>query len=72
MTGLYDGGSLSFYCTNPVSTLTGHRMAPEVLVVSVSLWNKLSEEDQAAFKTAGAQPALYMRELWGKRVAQAQ
>lgn len=52
--------------------LTSHVVAPEVLVVSVSLWNKLSEADQAAFKTAGAQSALYMRELWGKRVAQVQ
>lgn len=52
--------------------LTSHVVAPEVLVVSVSTWNKLSEADQVAFKTAGAQSALYMRELWGKRVAQAQ
>lgn len=52
--------------------LTNHVVAPEVLVVSASLWSKLSEADQIAFKTAGTQSALYMRELWDKRVALAQ
>ena len=52
--------------------VTNHVVSPEALVVSVNLWNKLSAEDRLAFTTAGAQSALFMRELWGKRVAQAQ
>lgn len=52
--------------------VTNHVVSPEALVVSVKLWSKLSDEDKVAFKTAGAQSALFMREHWGKRVAQAQ
>ena len=51
--------------------LTNHVVSPEALVVSTALWDKLSAEDRKAFAEAGAQSALFMRELWNKRVAQA-
>jgi tripartite ATP-independent transporter DctP family solute receptor len=51
--------------------VTNHVVSPEALVVSVNLWSKLSDADKIAFKTAGTQSALFMRELWGKRVTQA-
>lgn len=52
--------------------VTNHVISPEALVVSTALWNKLSPADRKAFKSAGEQSALLMRELWNKRVAQAQ
>ena len=52
--------------------VTNHVVSPEALVVSVNLWSKLSEADQQLFKTAGAQSAVFMRDVWSKRVAQAQ
>lgn len=51
--------------------VTNHVVSPEALVVSTSLWGKLSAEDRKAFAEAGAQSALLMRDLWNKRVAQA-
>lgn len=51
--------------------VTNHVVSPEALVVSVNLWSKLSDADKIAFKTAGTQSALFMRELWGKRVTRA-
>lgn len=52
--------------------VTNHVISPEVLLVSVALWNKLSEQDRVAFQEAGKRSALLMRDLWSKRVAQAQ
>ncbi len=51
--------------------VTNHVISPEALVVSSTLWARLSPEDRKAFSDAGAQSALLMRELWNKRVAQA-
>ena len=44
----------------------------EALVVSAALWGKLTEADRKVFQDAGVRSALLMRELWNKRVAQAQ
>ena len=52
--------------------VTNHVISPEALVVSAALWNKLSPADRKVFKAAGEQSAVLMRELWNKRVAQAQ
>jgi tripartite ATP-independent transporter DctP family solute receptor len=52
--------------------VTNHVISPEALVVSTALWNKLTPEDRKVFADAGAQSALLMRDLWNKRVAQAQ
>lgn len=51
--------------------MTNHVISPEALVVSSTLWARLSPEDRKAFSDAGAQSALLMREMWNKRVAQA-
>lgn len=51
--------------------LTNHVISPEALVVSTKLWSKLSEAERAAFKKAGQNSALLMRDLWNKRVAAA-
>ncbi|MEO6017674.1 MAG: TRAP transporter substrate-binding protein [Polaromonas sp.] len=51
--------------------VTNHVISPEALVVSTKLWDKLSKEDKAAFSEAGAKSAVFMRELWNKRVTAA-
>jgi tripartite ATP-independent transporter DctP family solute receptor len=51
--------------------VTNHVVSPEALVVSTKLWSSLSAADKAAFSKAGAESAVFMRELWNKRVASA-
>jgi tripartite ATP-independent transporter DctP family solute receptor len=51
--------------------LSNHTVSPEVLVISVPLWKKLSEADRKAFKEAGQQSAVKMRQLWKVKVDQA-
>ncbi len=48
--------------------LTSHVVAPEALVVSSKAWATFSPADQAKLLEAGKKSALYMRELWNKRV----
>ena len=48
--------------------VTNHVISPEALVVSTKLWDKLDQNEKAAFSAAGAKSALLMRELWNKRV----
>ena len=51
--------------------LTNHMVAPEALVVSTKLWSSMSAADKAVFTKAGSDSAVFMRELWAKRVASA-
>jgi tripartite ATP-independent transporter DctP family solute receptor len=51
--------------------VTNHVISPEALVVSTKVWDKLSSEDKVLFQEAGKKSALYMRDLWSKRVAEA-
>lgn len=48
-------------------TLTEHSLSPEVLVMSKKVWDKLSPEDQAAFRDAAKKSVVKMRELWQAR-----
>ncbi len=48
--------------------LTNHVVSPEALVISKAAWAKLSPADQTLFREAGQRSALFMRELWDKRV----
>ncbi len=48
--------------------LTSHVVAPEALVVSSKAWAGFNAADQAILREAGKKSALYMRELWNKRV----
>lgn len=52
-------------------TLTEHSMAPEVLVFSKVLWDRLDEEDQALIRQAAKESVPYMRKLWDEREAKA-
>jgi tripartite ATP-independent transporter DctP family solute receptor len=48
---------------------TEHAMAPEVLVFSKAVWDKLSKEDQAEIRKAAKESVPYMRKLWDEREA---
>ncbi len=52
----------SFYTT------TGHVMAPEVLVMSMRRWRKLSDDEQAIFLDEAAASVRLMRDHWDTRV----
>jgi tripartite ATP-independent transporter DctP family solute receptor len=51
--------------------MTNHVYSAEALVLSSKLWQSLSAKDKEAFKKAGAESALLMRDLWSKRVVSA-
>lgn len=51
--------------------MTNHVISPEALVVSTKLWNSLTPADKAGFKKAGAESAIFMRELWNQRTTSA-
>lgn len=48
-------------------TLTEHAMAPEVLVFSKTLWDRLSKDDQALIRQAAKESVPHMRKLWEER-----
>ncbi len=52
----------------PYYSLTRHVMAPEILVMSLSRWRKLSADDQALVQTCARESVGYMRALWDQRV----
>jgi len=56
----------------PYYSLSRHVMAPELLVMSLSRWNKLSKADQVLVREAAKESVPFMRSLWDKRVEAAQ
>lgn len=50
-------------------TLSEHSMAPEVLVFSKVIWDRLDEEDQALIRQAAKDSVPHMRTLWDEREA---
>ncbi|MAP94953.1 MAG: C4-dicarboxylate ABC transporter [Ponticaulis sp.] len=53
----------------PYYSLTRHVMAPEILVMSLSRWRKLSDADKDLVVQAARESVPVMRELWDARVA---
>lgn len=49
--------------------LSEHSLAPEVLVFSKRVWDKLSKEDQALIRKAAKDSVPVMRKLWDEREA---
>lgn len=45
-------------------SLDEHIMAPDVLIVSETLWQRLSPADRDVFRAAARDSALYQRQLW--------
>ncbi|MFN4184282.1 MAG: TRAP transporter substrate-binding protein [Hyphomonas sp.] len=52
-------------------SLTQHVIAPEVLVMSKSRWDKLDEADRALVRQTAKESVPYMRTLWDQRVEDA-
>ena len=50
-------------------SLTEHSMAPEVLVFSKPIWDRLKPEDQAMVRQAAKDSVPHMRKLWDEREA---
>lgn len=50
-------------------TLDEHLIVPEVLVMSLASWNRLSDEDHALIRQAARDSVPYMREQWQAREA---
>lgn len=55
----------------PYYSLTGHVMAPEVLVMSARRWRQLSAEDRDLVRGCARESVPHMRKLWDERVQSA-
>ena len=55
----------------PYYSLTRHVMAPEILVMSLSRWKKLSNTQRDAVRSAAKDSVPFMRKLWDARVEDA-
>lgn len=74
-TGLIDAAENNFpsyessrhFEAAPNYTLTEHSMAPEVLVFSKRIWDRLSAEEQAMIRQAAKDSVPHMRKLWDER-----
>lgn len=55
----------------PYYSLSRHVIAPELLVMSMSRWKKLSEDDRILVKRAARASVPFMRQNWDARVASA-
>ncbi|MBI1265615.1 MAG: DctP family TRAP transporter solute-binding subunit [Alphaproteobacteria bacterium] len=80
MQGVIDGAennwpsyeSTRHFETAPFYSLTGHVMAPEVLVMSLRSWRKLSDADRTLVTDCARESVPFMRGLWDARVSAAQ
>jgi tripartite ATP-independent transporter DctP family solute receptor len=50
-------------------TLTEHSMAPELLLISKNVWDRLSPDEQKIFRQAAKESVPYMRKLWDAKEA---
>jgi tripartite ATP-independent transporter DctP family solute receptor len=48
----------------------GHSMIPDVLVISSTTWEKLSDKNKALVLTAGKSATAYMKKIWGEYTEQ--
>ncbi|SMH36148.1 TRAP transporter substrate-binding protein [Azospirillum agricola] len=48
-------------------SLTEHSLAPEVVVFSKVIWDRLSKDDQALIRKAAKESVPFMRKLWDER-----
>src|SRR5690606_33605702 len=73
-TGVIDGAennhpsfySAKHYEVAPHYILDGHQRVPEVLLISKTVWDSLSAEDQEIIKQAALDSVEYQREEWNK------
>jgi tripartite ATP-independent transporter DctP family solute receptor len=50
-------------------TLTQHTMTPEVLVMSLTAWNGLSDDERKIFRQAALESSRFLREKWKELTA---
>ena len=50
-------------------SITEHSMAPEMLLFSKTVWDRLSADEQKAIRQAAKESVPYMRKLWDEREA---
>ena len=71
-TGVVDGAennhpsvvAKKFYEVSKYYTLDEHMRIPDVLIMSMKLWNQLNDEQKKAVTEAGARAQAYMRGAW--------
>jgi TRAP-type C4-dicarboxylate transport system substrate-binding protein len=61
--------SMHLYRVARYVSLTGHSMAPSVLVFSKRIWDTLPADDQAMIRTAAKDSVPVMRRLWDDQEA---
>jgi len=73
-TGVIDAAENNFpsyyssghYEVAPYMILDGHQRVPEVLIVSKTVWDKLSKEDQEIIRQSAIDSIAYQREKWAE------
>lgn len=48
-------------------TANEHTMCPDVIIISLATWNKLSEQERSWLRTAAEEAAHYQRKLWAEQ-----
>ena len=48
-------------------TVNEHTMCPDVIIISLATWNKLSEQERSWLRTAAEEAAHYQRKLWAEQ-----
>ncbi len=54
---------VKFYSVNE------HTMCPDVIIISLATWQKLTEQERNWLRQAADAAAIYQRKLWGAREA---
>jgi TRAP-type C4-dicarboxylate transport system substrate-binding protein len=55
------------YKIAPYYSLTGHSMAPDILVMSRQTWDKLTHAEQELVRSAARESVTMMRDMWAQR-----
>ena len=48
-------------------TVNEHTMCPDVIIISLATWNKLSEEERGWLQQAASEASIYQRQLWNEQ-----
>ena len=48
-------------------TVNEHTMCPDVIIISLATWRKLSEQERSWLRTAAEEAAAYQRQLWAQQ-----
>ena len=48
-------------------TVNEHTMCPDVIIISLATWNKLSDEERGWLQQAAAEASIYQRQLWSEQ-----